>query len=187
MKNLEMNATIVKPVLLSVDDDREVSRAIERDLRRKYASEYRVLRAESGQAALEIVQELKVRNNPVALFLVDQRMPGLSGVEFLERAILLFPDAKRVLLTAYADTDAAIAAINEAGIDHYLLKPWDPPEENLYPVVDDLLDDWQSTFSPQFAGIRVLGNRWSPDSHNCLLYTSPSPRDGLLSRMPSSA
>ena len=166
MKNLEMNATIVKPVLLSVDDDREVSRAIERDLRRKYASEYRVLRAESGQAALEIVQELKVRNNPVALFLVDQRMPGLSGVEFLERAILLFPDAKRVLLTAYADTDAAIAAINEAGIDHYLLKPWDPPEENLYPVVDDLLDDWQSTFSPQFAGIRVLGNRWSPDSHN---------------------
>jgi thioredoxin reductase (NADPH) len=157
---------MVKPVLLTVDDDREVSRAIERDLRRKYASDFRVLRAESGQAAMEIVQELKIRNSPVALFLVDQRMPGLSGVEFLERAILLFPDAKRVLLTAYADTDAAIAAINEAGVDHYLLKPWDPPEENLYPVLDDLLEDWQATFLPQFDGIRVLGNRWSPESHN---------------------
>jgi thioredoxin reductase (NADPH) len=157
---------MVKPVLLTIDDDREVSRAIERDLRRKYAADFRVLRAESGQAAMEIVQELKIRNSPVALFLVDQRMPGLSGVEFLERATLLFPDAKRVLLTAYADTDAAIAAINEAGVDHYLLKPWDPPEENLYPVLDDLLEDWQAVFPPQFDGIRVLGNRWSPESHN---------------------
>ena len=124
---------MTKPVLLTVDDDAEVLRAIERDLRRKYAGEYRVLRAESGTAAMEIVRELKLRNNAVALFLVDQRMPGLSGVEFLEQAIELFPDAKRVLLTAYADTDAAIAAINEAGVNHYLLKPWDPPEENLYP------------------------------------------------------
>jgi thioredoxin reductase (NADPH) len=157
---------MAKPVLLTVDDDREVLRAIERDLRRKYASDYRVLRAESGQAAIEIVRELKLRNNAVALFLVDQRMPGLSGVEFLEQAIALYPGAKRVLLTAYADTDAAIAAINEAGINHYLLKPWDPPEENLYPVLDDLLEDWQATFPPPFEGIRVLGNRWSPASHN---------------------
>src|SRR5215212_8243817 len=155
-----------KPVLLTVDDDREVLRAIERDLRRKYAGDYRVLRAESGPAAMEILRELKLRNNSVALFLVDQRMPGLSGVEFLEQAITLYPDAKRVLLTAYADTDAAIAAINDAGINHYLLKPWDPPEENLYPVLDDLLEDWQASFPPQFEGIRVLGNRWSPASHN---------------------
>ena len=157
---------MTKPVLLTVDDDREVLRAIERDLRRKYAGNYRVLRAESGAAAMEIVRELKLRNNAVALFLVDQRMPGVSGVEFLGQAIELFPDAKRVLLTAYADTDAAIAAINAAGVNHYLLKPWDPPEENLYPVIDDLLEDWVATFPPQFEGIRVLGNRWSPDSHN---------------------
>jgi thioredoxin reductase (NADPH) len=157
---------MTKPVLLTIDDDAEVLRAIERDLRRKYAGEYRVLRAESGTAAMEIVRELKLRNNTVALFLVDQRMPGMSGVQFLEQAIEMFPDAKRVLLTAYADTDAAIAAINEAGINHYLLKPWDPPEENLYPVLDDLLDDWQANVQPPFEGIRVLGNRWSPESHN---------------------
>ena len=157
---------MTKPVILTVDDDPEVLRAIERDLRRKYASNYRVLRAESGTAAIEIVRELKLRNSTVALFLVDQRMPGVSGVEFLQQAIELFPDAKRALLTAYADTDAAIAAINAAGVDHYLLKPWDPPEENLYPVIDDLLEDWAATFPPQFEGIRVLGNRWSPDSHN---------------------
>ena len=157
---------MTKPVLLTIDDDAEVLRAIERDLRRKYAGDYRVLRADSGTAALEIVRELKLRNNQIALFLVDQRMPGLSGVEFLEQAIALFPDAKRVLLTAYADTDAAIAAINDAGVNHYLLKPWDPPEENLYPVLDDLLEDWRATFPPQFEGLRVLGNRWSPESHS---------------------
>ena len=157
---------MTKAALLTVDDDEDVLRAIERDLRWKYASEYRVLRAASGAEALEIVQELKIRNSPVALFLVDQRMPGLSGVEFLEKAIALYPNAKRVLLTAYADTDAAIAAINEAGVNHYLLKPWDPPEENLYPVLDELLDDWKADFPPQFEGIRVLGNRWSPASHN---------------------
>src|SRR5690242_7766589 len=157
---------MAKPVLLTVDDDREVLRAIERDLRRKYGSDYRVLRAGSGPEALEIVRELKIRNNSIALFLIDQRMPGMSGVDFLAQAIELFPDAKRVLLTAYADTDAAIAAINEAGVNHYLLKPWDPPEENLYPVIDDLLEDWKADFPPQFEGIRVLGNRWSPESHN---------------------
>ncbi len=157
---------MAKPVILTVDDDREVLRAIERDLRRNYAEDYRVLRAESGPSALEIVRELKVRNNPVALFLVDQRMPGMSGVEFLEQAMKLYPDAKRVLLTAYADTEAAIAAINEAGVNHYLLKPWDPPDENLYPVLDELLEEWLTSFPPQFDGIRVLGNRWSPHSHS---------------------
>ena len=157
---------MARPVLLTVDDDPEVLRAIERDLRRKYANNFRVLRAESGDAALEILRELKVRNSVVALFLIDQRMPGMSGVELFAQAIQLYPDAKRVLLTAYADTDAAIAAINEAGVNHYLLKPWHPPEENLYPVLDELLEDWQSSFPPQFEGIRVLGNRWSPASHS---------------------
>lgn len=157
---------MAKPAIITVDDDAEVLRAIERDLRRKYAGDYRVLRAESGDSALEIVRELKVRNDSVALFLVDQRMPAMNGVEFLEQAIKIFPDTKRVLLTAYADTEAAIAAINEAGINHYLLKPWDPPEENLYPVLDDLLDDWRAGYRPPFEGIRILGNRWSPDSHN---------------------
>ena len=157
---------MAKPVLLAVDDDREVLRAIERDLRRQYGNDFRVLRAESGTAGLEIVRELKVRNNAVALFLIDQRMPGMSGVEFLAQAISLYPDAKRILLTAYADTDAAIAAINDAGVHHYLLKPWHPPEENLYPILDEQLEDWQAAFPPQFEGIRVLGNRWSPASHN---------------------
>ena len=157
---------MAKPVLLAVDDDPEVLRAVERDLRRQYGNDFRVLRAESGAAALEIVRELKVRNNSVALFLIDQRMPGMSGVEFLAQAISLYPDAKRILLTAYADTDAAIAAINEAGVHHYLLKPWHPPEENLYPILDELLEDWQAAFPAQFEGIRVLGNRWSPASHN---------------------
>lgn len=157
---------MAKPAIVTVDDDAEVLRSVERDLRRKYAEDYRVLRADSGQAALEIVRELQVRNNPVALFLVDQRMPGMSGVEFLEQAVKFYPDAKRVLLTAYADTDAAIAAINGARISHYLLKPWDPPEENFYPVLDDLLEDWRADYRPPFEGIRVLGNRWSPASHS---------------------
>lgn len=156
---------MAKPAIITVDDDAEVLRAIERDLRRRYSADYRVLRADSGQAALEIVRELQIRNNPVALFLVDQRMPGMSGVEFLELAKKIYPEAKRVLLTAYADTTAAIAAINDAGINHYLLKPWDPPEENLYPVLDDILEDWRADFRPPFEGIRVLGNRWSPQSH----------------------
>ena len=157
---------MAKPAIITVDDDTEVLRAVERDLRRKYAADYRILRADSGKTAMEIVRELKVRNDTVALFLVDQRMPEMSGVEFLEQAMKIFPEAKRVLLTAYSDTDAAIAAINEAGINHYLLKPWDPPEENLYPVLSDLLDDWRADYRPPFEGIRVLGNRWSPHSHN---------------------
>lgn len=154
-----------RPTIMTIDDDREVLRAIERDLRRRYAERYRVIKADSGQSALEALRELKVRNDAVALLLVDQRMPGMSGVEFIKQAAGLFPDARRVLLTAYADTDAAIRAINEANVNHYLLKPWDPPEQNLYPVLDDLLDDWQGNYRPPFEGIRIVGNRWSPRSH----------------------
>jgi thioredoxin reductase (NADPH) len=150
-----------RPTIITVDDDREVLRAVERDLRRKYSEHYRVLKADSGQTALEILRELKVRNDAVALLLVDQRMPGMSGVEFIKQANELYPEAKRVLLTAYADTDAAIRAINEANINHYLLKPWDPPEENLYPVLDDLLDAWRGNFRPVFEGIRIVGNRFN--------------------------
>ena len=154
-----------KPVIFAVDDDPEVLRAVERDLRRRYGREYRVLRAGSGQAALDTLGKLKLRNDPVALFLVDQRMPRMTGVEFLERAIEIFPEAKRDLLTAYADTDAAIRAINEVGLDYYLQKPWDPHEEHLYPVLDDQLEDWLSGFRPPFEGIRVVGDRWSSSSH----------------------
>ena len=153
------------PVLLTVDDDPGVSRAIARDLRQRYGREYRVRRAESGADALEVLDELKLRGERVGLLLVDQRMPTMSGVEFLEKARERYPNARRVLLTAYADTEAAIAAINQADIDYYLLKPWDPPEEKLYPVVDDLLDDWQSTDPPPFDGVRVVGHRWSARSH----------------------
>ena len=155
----------MKPFLVTVDDDPEVSRAVERDLRRKYGEQYRVLRAESGPEALASLEQLKLRNETVALFLVDQRMPQMTGVEFLERAIVLYPDAKRALLTAYADTDAAIRAINDAQVDYYLMKPWHPPEERLYPVIDDLLDDWHASFKVPFQGIRVLGHRWSPQTH----------------------
>jgi thioredoxin reductase (NADPH) len=155
---------MAKPVIWTVDDDPDVLRAVERDLRRQYGDRYKVISADSGASALEAVNQLKLRNETVALFLVDQRMPRMSGVEFLEKAILLYPDAKRALLTAYADTDAAIQAINSVQIDHYLMKPWDPPEERLYGVVDDLLDDWQSSYHPAFEGVRVVGHRWSPHS-----------------------
>ncbi|MGD0941914.1 MAG: FAD-dependent oxidoreductase [Terracidiphilus sp.] len=156
---------MAKPVLLTVDDDTEVLRAVERDLRRRYAERYRVMRADSGAAALEALRSLKRRGDSVALLLVDQRMPQMNGVEFLGQAMQIFPDAKRVLLTAYADTDAAIRAINDAQIHHYLLKPWDPPEEHLYPVLDDLLDDWMGSYRPPIDGVRVLGTRWSPRSY----------------------
>lgn len=156
---------MAKPSLLTVDDDPEVLRAVERDLRREYGGRYRILRADSGAIALETLKQLKMRNDALALMVVDQRMPQMTGVEFLEQALELFPEAKRVLLTAYADTDAAIRAINSVQIDYYLLKPWDPPEENLYPVLNDLLEDWQAHFQPPFAGIRVIGHRWSAASH----------------------
>ena len=148
---------MAKPVIWTVDDDPDVLRAVERDLRRQYGNRYRVMAADSGAGALESVKQLKLRNDPVALFLVDQRMPSMSGVEFLEAALEFYPEAKRALLTAYADTDAAIRAINSVKIDHYLMKPWDPPEERLYGVVDDLLDDWQAGFRPPFEGIRIVG------------------------------
>jgi thioredoxin reductase (NADPH) len=156
---------MAKPAILAVDDDPEVLQAVSRDLRQRYGDRFRIIRANSGASALDVVQQLKLRNEPIALLVVDQRMPEMSGVEFLEQSIELSADTKRVLLTAYADTDAAIRAINNARLDYYLLKPWDPPEENLYPVLDDLLDDWQATYQPPFEGIRVLGHRWSPQSH----------------------
>ncbi|MGK7918369.1 MAG: FAD-dependent oxidoreductase, partial [Prochloraceae cyanobacterium] len=156
---------MAKSVLLTVDDDREVLQAIARDLRREYGSGFRIMRADSGQAALEQLQQLKLSNQTVALFLVDQRMPQMSGVEFLEQARQFFPEAKRVLLTAYSDTETAIQAINTINLDYYLLKPWDPPEEKLYPVLNDLLEDWLATFHSPFEGIRVIGDRWSPHCH----------------------
>src|ERR1044071_2430384 len=158
--------TMPKPVIWTIDDDPDVLRAVERDLRRQYGNRYRIMAADSGVSALGAIEQLKLRNEPVALFLADQRMPRMSGVEFLEKAVALFPDAKRALLTAYADTDAAIRAINSVHIDHYLMKPWHPPEERLYGVVDDLLDDWQSSFQPPFEGIRIVGHRWSPHFTN---------------------
>ena len=155
----------MRPVLLTVDDDPNVLRAIERDLRQQYGSRFRILKTDSGQKALELVKQLKLRNEPLALLLVDQRMPHMSGVVFLEEAMNIFPDVKRVLLTAYADTEAAIRSINKAKIDYYLMKPWDPPEEHLYPILDDLLDDWWASFKHPFEGIRVVGLRWSPKSY----------------------
>src|SRR5256885_14747800 len=152
---------MAKPVIWTVDDDPDVLRAVGRYLRGQYGNRYGVMAADSGAGALESVKQLKLRNDPVALFLVDQRMPRMSGVEFLEAALEFYPEAKRALLTAYADTDAAIRAINNVHIDHYLMKPWDPPEERLYGIVDDLLDDWQASYHPTFEGVRVIGNKWS--------------------------
>lgn len=157
--------TLVKPTIMAVDDDRGVLSAVERDLRQRYAKDYRILAAESGAAALGALKQLRARGDPVALLLVDQRMPAMTGVEFLAQALDLFPGVKRVLLTAYADTEVAIKAINDIRLDHYLLKPWDPPEERLYPVLDDLLDDWRATYRPPFEGLRVLGHRWSAQAH----------------------
>ena len=156
---------MAKPVLLSVDDDTDVLRAIERDLRTQYGAEYRVMGSDTPQGALDLLRQLKVRNESVALLLADQRMPGMDGVGFLQEGMRIFPDAKRALLTAYADTHAAISAINEANINYFFTKPWDPPAEHLYPQLDDLLDDWQASYRPRFEGIRVLGTRWSPRSY----------------------
>ena len=154
-----------KPVLLSVDDDISVLEALVQDLRRHYGGRYRIIRAASGQAGLDVCIELKRRGEAVALLLSDQRMPGMSGVEFLEKSIAIVPAAKRVLLTAYADTDAAIRAINAAKIHYYLTKPWDPPEERLYAVLDDLLESWSRDYRPPFEGLRVIGSRWLPAGH----------------------
>src|SRR6202521_687732 len=156
---------MAKPILLSVDDDSDVLRAIERDLRSKYGAGYRVIGSDSPEGELTLLKQLRVRNDSVALLLADQRMPHMDGVEFLQEAMEIFPGAKRALLTAYADTNAAISAINNASINYFFLKPWDPPTEHLYPQLDDLLDDWQASFRPTFQGIRVLGTRWSPRSY----------------------
>jgi thioredoxin reductase (NADPH) len=155
-----------RPVLLAVDDEPSVARAVERDLRRRYGRDYRVLRAESGESALDAVRESKLRGAAVAMIVADQRMPEMSGVELLEQAMRIAPEAKRVLLTAYADTQAAIDAINRVSLDHYLLKPWDPPEDQLYPVVDDLLDAWRADAPAEADRIRVVGHRWSRESHD---------------------
>src|SRR5271168_1833706 len=154
-----------KPILLAIDDDTSVLEAVVQDLRRHYGQDYRIVRAASGGAALDICRQLQERKDTVALFLSDQRMPGMTGVDFLQQAITIYPDAKRVLLTAYADTEAAIRAINSAKIHYYLNKPWDPPEEKLYPVLNDLLEAWQQGYKPPFEGIRVIGMRWSPLDH----------------------
>jgi thioredoxin reductase (NADPH) len=156
---------MAKPILLSVDDDSDVLRAIERDLRSEYGAEYRVIGSDSPTGALALLKQLKVRNDSVALLLADQRMPHMDGVTFLQEAMHMFPEAKRALLTAYADTSAAISAINQANINYFFLKPWDPPTEHLYPQLNDLLDDWQASYRPKFEGIRVLGTRWSPRSY----------------------
>ncbi len=154
-----------KPVILAVDDDPEVLNAVERDLRHHFRADYRVVKASSGAQAIDAVRQLLQRGAQIALFLVDERMPQMSGTQFLAEAMKLYPDARRVLLTAYADTETAITAINQIGLDHYLLKPWEPPSERLYPVLDDLLSDWFARARPQFDGIRVAGSALSPASY----------------------
>jgi thioredoxin reductase (NADPH) len=156
---------MAKPAIFSIDDDQMVLSAVERDLRAHYGQDYRILAIDTGKAALDYLQKMKTRNEPVALFLVDQRMPLMSGVEFLSRATALFPEAKRVLLTAYADSEAAIASINEVNLDYYLMKPWHPPEERLYPILDELLEDWKVHAHLPFDGIRMVGALWSSTSH----------------------
>ena len=157
---------MAKTHILTVDDEPQVLGAVNRDLRKHFRGDYRILRAGGGAEALKTVQELKERNAALALLLVDQRMPGMTGTEFLTAAQEIYPDAKKVLLTAYADTEAAIDSINTIGLDHYLLKPWDPPEQNLFPVLDDLLSDWEATVPMPYDGIRVAGTQWSSTSHN---------------------
>jgi len=153
------------PIIFAIDDDPQVLRAISRDLKKQYGTDYKILSTTSANEALELLTELKNSSDVVALFVCDQRMPEMEGVAFLEKAIQIFPDAKRVLLTAYSDTDAAIRAINEVKLDYYLIKPWDPPEEKLYPVINDLLEDWQGDYVPEFKGIKLVGFQFSPQSH----------------------
>jgi thioredoxin reductase (NADPH) len=153
------------PFIIIVDDDTQVLRAIQRDIRNEYRDAYRIAATESAVEALEILKELKLKNETVALFISDQRMPEMEGLVFLEKALEIYPDAKQVLLTAYSDIDAAIRAINNVKLDYYLLKPWNPPEEKLYPVLNDLLDDWQAMYKPDHEGIRIIGFQWSPKSH----------------------
>jgi thioredoxin reductase (NADPH) len=155
-----------KPFILALDDDTAVLRAVERDLKSKFSADYRILSADSPDKAMDFVKQLTARGDRVALFLVDQRMPRVSGTEFLMKALELQPEARRVLLTAYADSSAAIDAINKVKLNHYLMKPWEPPEQNLYPILSDLLDDWNATSRESFEGIYVVGTRWSPSTHD---------------------
>src|SRR5271165_252224 len=163
---------MARPILLAVDDDVNVLEAVVQDLRRQYGAEYRVMRAAGGQAALDTLAQVRAREEPAALLISDQRMPGMTGVQFLEHSREYYPDARRVLLTAYADTEAAIQAINTARIHYYLNKPWDPPEEKLYPVLNDLLEDWKAGYRPPFEGLRVIGNRWSLKDHQLRTFLS---------------
>jgi thioredoxin reductase (NADPH) len=154
-----------RPAILTIDDDPEVLRSVEQDLKHRYSEGYRILKADGGSSGLDLLRRLKQKGDSVALLLVDHKMPRMTGIEALAQAKELYPEAKRVLLTAYADTEAAIKAINEIQLNHYLLKPWHPPEQNLYPVIDDLLDDWRANHRPEFEGLRVLGTRYSPQSY----------------------
>ena len=154
-----------KPIIFTIDDEETVRNAVERDLARRYRKYYRIITASSGDEALDTIRRLRQRNDVIVLFLVDQRMPGMSGTEFLAEALKEYPEARKVLLTAYADTDAAISAINSVGLDHYLMKPWTPAEDNLYPVLDDLISDWEATATLPYDGIRVAGTLWSASSH----------------------
>lgn len=154
-----------RPIIFAIDDDLQVLRAISRDLRSHYGKEYKIMSTDSAHEALETLVEMKNAGDVVAIFISDQRMPQMPGVDFLQQAIKIYPEAKRVLLTAYSDTDAAIKAINDVGLDYYLMKPWDPPEEKLYPVINDLLDEWQTHYTPVFKGIKVIGFQFSPQSH----------------------
>ena len=153
------------PFIIIVDDDEQVLNAIHRDMRNQYRNSYRVSASNSANEALEMVKELQLKNETVALFISDQRMPEMEGISFLAKAKEIYPDAKSILLTAYSDIEAAIRAINTIKLDHYLHKPWNPPEEKLYPVVDDLLEEWQALYKPGFEGIRIIGFQWSPKSH----------------------
>jgi thioredoxin reductase (NADPH) len=155
-----------KPIIFTIDDEEQVRNAVERDLARHYRKDYRIMKASSGAEALDTLHRLRQRNDTIALFLVDQRMPEMSGTEFLAEALKEYPEARKVLLTAYADTEAAISAINTVGLDHYLIKPWTPAEENLYPVLDDLISDWEATATLPYEGIRVAGTLWSASSHS---------------------
>ena len=155
-----------KPIILSVDDDPQVLRSLKRDLRSHYKADYRIISTTDAKEALEAIEELKKKGETIALYLSDQRMPGMLGVDFLEKARVFYPKAKRALLTAYSDTQAAIKAINDVQLDYYLLKPWDPPEEKLYPILDELLDDWKLSFRPEYQGLKVVGYQYSPKSHN---------------------
>ena len=154
-----------KASILAIDDDRAVLNSVERDLRQKYGRDYRILKAETGAQALDLIQQLSARSETIALFVVDQRMPHMTGVQFLDEACKIYPQARKVLLTAYADTEAAIQAINKVGIDYYLMKPWDPPQDHLYPVLDSLLEDWNATVRLPFEGVRVVGSQWSSTCH----------------------